>query len=123
MDQCLVKLNSTITTVEPGVGGLGGICGDCRDPGLIFQTGNLIDRVIKYGGQFKHIFWNIAADYLFICLFAKLSIKIKFVPYIRYQVSAKAKRKTRAHPGKWGNDWMSLSNESKCSGEQQSTLI
>ena len=58
-----------------------------------------------------------------IYLFEKLSIKIKFVPYIRYQVSAKAKRKTRAHPGKWGNDWMSLSNESKCSGERQSTFI
>ena len=58
-----------------------------------------IDRIIKYGGQFKHIFWNIAADYLFICLFTMLCMKIKLVPYIRYQVSAKAKRKTRAQPG------------------------
>ena len=65
--------------------------------------------------QFKHIFW--------IFLFTMLCIKIKLVPYIRYQVSAKAKRETRAHLGKWGNDWMSLSNESKCSGEQQSILI
>ena len=44
----------------------------------------------------------------FICLFTMLSIKTKLVPYIRYQVSAKAKRKTRAHPCKCGNDWTSL---------------
>ena len=78
-------------------------------------TGNLIDRVIKYANlnTFSGTFQQ------FIYLFAYL----QFVPYIRYQVSAKAKRETRAHLGKWGNDWMSLSNESKCSGEQQSILI